>query len=202
MMGHMTSAYTSQFEEVYVDAETTPHPTNLAKFFQALYDGYWAKAVADLDEIRTQMHLPTMTGDNLDRWAKVVRLQRGVDEADNEFRIRIYGATRRLFGGVSPDSIIEFAEAVLGAEPGDITIVENIDPDLGTYRAGYYTLEFSFSLLSQLGFDEVDFPDIVATLNEVLQQVSAAGVFGEVTTLGGAIWDTDTWDDPEDLWGV
>lgn len=188
MLGHLTDPYTSA------------PGTNLYKLFDAIQAGYWQGVNDTMDDMREQMFVATMTGKNLDEWARAINLLRRTGEGDAEYRIRIYGAIRRLIGGTNGDSIGEFVEAILGAPPGSVQVLNNCEQD-GSFCPAKFAVQFDFSLLSTLGFTEDQFGDIIATIDAVLTRNSAAGVKGEVLVQGGAQWDTAVWDAAGDIFG-
>lgn len=199
LMDNLTSAFTTEYERNYVDAQTTPHPTNVAKLMQGFVDGFWADTAETISDIRTNLHLPTMEGGVLDKWARVVNLERRLNETDAEYRIRISGAIRRRFAGTDANSIIEFAAAAIGADADDILYRENNSNN--PYVPAQFTIEFDLAILGGLGFNPSEYQAVVDLLDEVLTDMSAAGVKGNVVPAGGAEYDTDDYDQPGDVYG-
>lgn len=205
MMEGLPSPYKSDYEPNYVDAETTPHPSNNAKIAQMLQDGYWQELSDFFDEMEdVQNHYKTMTGATLTAIAHWWGVDRDVDETDAELRVRFSGRLQRLLGEPTPDAIQAFVEGFLGAEEGDVDIIENAvggDPANGYEPASFY-VSFDFALLDQLGIAPSKWPTTIDAIDEILDFLAAAGVRGQVLVTGGAQWDAATWDEPGDVWGT
>lgn len=206
MLGGLTSPYETDFEPNYVDAETTPHPSNNAKIAQMLSDAYWAELTAFFDEVETyQNHYKTMTGvtlTNNSSWWGVGRL---VGESDSQLRVRFAGRLLRLMAKPTPDAIEEFVESFIGASPGQVLVVENTTTGVvgGPYEPASFYVTFDFSLLEQVGIPPAKWPETIAAIDGVLDFLAAAGVYGRVLVTGGAVWDDPEaiWDDADTVWG-
>jgi len=189
-----------------LDYLTTPYSrepdSNNAAFLGAFYDAYWAEQAENQAQLRAASHVPTQTGAILDKWATMLSILRGPGETDSSFRLRIAGAIRRLYGGVRVSDIIQFAASVTGAQPSDFQLIENSPPGStgpagpGAYVPASYQLKFDVNILRVLGIPPTQFNAIIESLDQVLTDVSAAGVDGSVFVFaGGAQWDVDSYDD-------
>lgn len=183
---------------------TTPYAqdpgTNNYKLLAAFYEGYWNETSnTNIPQLRDASHVPTQVGGQLDRWAGMLRILRRDGESDEAFRIRIAGAIRRLYGGVTVNDIIEFAAGVTGASRTNFSITENspdgtIVPPVGYQPASYY-LNFDPTILSALGFQPSEYAAVVQTLSDVITQVSAGGVQATVNIGGGGTYDVSKYDE-------
>jgi hypothetical protein len=182
LLARLTSAYTDRAD------------SNIAKFFQAVYNGCWVTIERGIADLQAQRYVSTMTGAVLDKWARVVKLTRKAGESDAQFRLRVIGAIRRLRGGATPDDLLAFTETLLNASPGDVKLFENKDSQ-GAYRDAYVRVEVPAELLARLGFATSEYATVIANIETILDRVAGGGVKTEVLLAGGAVWDTDAYDD-------
>lgn len=201
----MTTGYELQD---LLDNLTTPYDksdsSNNALLAQAHLDGFWTQFCDDLVDSRLQVHSKTATQYSLDRHALFYFVIRNAGETDSAFRARFAAAKLRRLASVTPDDILERVESIIGGVPGDVTIVENTDPDTGEYRGGYYYVEFDINKLLTAGYAGPSIAGLVDAVQDALSEASAAGILGEVLPSGGALWDDAAalWDDPSTLWGA
>lgn len=175
------------------DAELAGESNNY-KLAKAIVDGFWGEISTNITDLRRETNPETMTQGSLDRYGRFIGVKRNVGESDAEYRIRLKNAVKQRRGGTSHASILEFAESLLGATPGDIKLFENEDSN-DAYRMAFFRVEVAIETLENLGFTTpAEQTDIVNTLQSALKQISAAGIDVEVVTPTGDVYDTATYD--------
>jgi hypothetical protein len=184
LLDHLPSTY---------NVESGSNNEAIAKVF---VDTYWSELAAAFVELRKQGVLFTATAGHLDQFGSFsfISVTRGSGESDTKYRGRIANQLQLLLGGTSPDRILEFVQAFLGAGEGDVTLTEN-DDGSGGFAPATFSISFSPQLLSDLGIPEPEHLDTIEKLEEFLNEVAPAGVRGTVDVdFTAAVWDTDTWD--------
>lgn len=199
MADHLATPYDNSVSTNY---PTVPQPTNIAKYLQAWRDGFWQQIEADLTTAQANSYVATASGIALDLHGYATRTTRREGESDEAYRIRIIGARKRLYGGVTVDDIIETVATIIDADTGsqNIEVVENIRAD-GTFEPAYFRVIFSTTFLAAQGFAPSEYADVFQEIQDTLKDIAAAGVRVEVTLAGGATWDSSLWDDPDSVFG-
>jgi hypothetical protein len=176
---------------------------NNEKLADIFRQGYWEGIEDDLATLRTESMLLTMTDvEIIELWQRQwIDVAPRPDESLASYRLRVKGALARKVAGTHPNAIMEVVEGMIDGELGDVTIVENEDFDTGNFRRAYFYLQFPVERLTSQGFTDAEITQALADIEEVVNQLAAAGVLGEIKVQGGAEWDSGMWDTAGDVWG-
>lgn len=170
-------------------SELVSGPANIIKLARVYSRGYWADVAQAEEDLRAQIPPAEKTKGFLGQYAKDWGVERRADESDASLLIRLKGRLKRLRGGVQPKSLRSFVAAFLDADPSNITIIENEDLNDGHYTGARFEVQFSTTLLTNLGF-EAPFTSIVNDIDEILEAATAAGVKGLTNLLTASVWES------------
>jgi len=115
----------------------------------------------NIDNLKKELQIDTMTGSYLDDFAKLFKLNRLTGESDDDFRARIKAYWTGATKGGTKNSIISAVIAATGLSESDITITE------GVLR---FTIEIAIT-------PSTDITQLNNILNETIPDIIAAGVY-------------------------
>ena len=167
--------------------------THIERLARALRLGYWTKVDTGIEQMRRDMFVASAERGALGQHARALNLERKPDEKDSRFRVRIFGEIKRKIGGSTRDDVINFVEAIVNAQTGEVTVDENKDSDTGEYNPGYYEVDVSMSALKR-EFDEDEYTEVLDKVEDILDRVTGAGINPVVRVIDGAVYDTDDYD--------
>ena len=128
----------------------------------------FAEEFDDFDTEMSNMHdeifIDTSSGTYLNELGRMFRLARRTGETDTEFRARILAYWPGFSGGGTKPSIADTINRITGVALTDITTVED------------FPLKFRTSVDSTINYG-----DLIGTINDVIWQVKAAGVYPFLT---------------------
>lgn len=105
--------------------------SNTYKLFRALLTVNDRMDV-DLEEIYEQHHIESATGDDLDKFGRLVNVERQSGEGDERYRARIKALFRASTMGATFDQFTEYCASVLSTDIQNIEINTNYDPNPAT----------------------------------------------------------------------
>lgn len=110
----------------------------------------------DLEEIYEQQHINSATGEQLDKWGRLVDVNRKTGEADAKYRARIKAEFRQATMETTFDQFVEFTASVLGTSVENVTLLFNFEPDPATV-----TVSMQSSVFDQLNLTNADVQDLL-----------------------------------------
>jgi uncharacterized phage protein gp47/JayE len=84
---------------------------------------------ADLEEIYNQQHIYSATGEDLEQWGDLARVERKTGEPDDKYRTRILAAFRASTTGTTFDQFVEFTSTVLATDHDNLDFETSYDPE-------------------------------------------------------------------------
>lgn len=100
--------------------------TNVRKLIRALVSEA-DRIDLDAEDIYEAQHIDSATGEDLEKWGSLVRVQRQTGESDDAYRARIKAEFRQSTIETTFDEFAEFCASVLNTDLDNLTFVFNLD---------------------------------------------------------------------------
>lgn len=176
--------------------------SNLEKLARAIHMASWGPLEAEVDELEVQMHLDTMSLENLTKFGvNALALPPRRDEPAALYAARIRGEIAARSSGPRYDDVIRAVASMTYSPLSGVTITEHKGAD-GEYEPYLIDVKYDVNPIIDEGVPESLLTQLADDVIAVVDRITAAGVHTTVTTTGGGDWDVTAYDSTGDPWNT